>query len=194
MPASSRPESTVLETDRLFLREMDPTDVDAIFEFLGDAETMRYYPSPKTWEETLGWIEWSRRSYAEHGFGLWASILKETGELVGDCGLTLQQVDDERFVEVGYHLNKAYWHRGLATEAAVACRNHAFDVVGVDRLIALVRPENTPSCGVAERLGLRVWRETQRAGPRHLVYSMTRDEWRQQPISTGSAGGPSGTS
>jgi [ribosomal protein S5]-alanine N-acetyltransferase len=176
-PAIIRSETTVLETDRLFLRRFQPSDLDALAEILGDPDTMRYYPHPKSREETLGWIEWSRRSYAEHGFGLWASILKESGRLIGDCGLTLQAVDDEHFVEVGYHLNKAFWHRGLATEAATACRDHAYQTVGVDRLIALIRPENEPSCRVAERLGMRVWRHTVRAGMAHLVYSLTAEDW-----------------
>jgi ribosomal-protein-alanine N-acetyltransferase len=176
MPASPRPETTVLETERLFLREFDPSDLEDLFEILGDGETMRFYPQPKSREGTAAWIEWCRGSYREHGFGLWGSVLKETGKLVGDCGLTLQAVDDERFVEVGYHLNKGFWHRGLATEAAVAVRDHAFETVGVDRLIALIRPENEPSRGVAERLGMTVWRHTERAGLAHLVYAMTRQD------------------
>jgi RimJ/RimL family protein N-acetyltransferase len=108
---------------------------------------------------------------------LWGLVLKENGKLVGDCGLTLQDVDGETFVEVGYHLNRSYWHRGLATEAATACRDHAFKIAGVDRLIALIRPENEPSWRVAERLGMQVWRRTERGGMPHLVYSLTRPEW-----------------
>jgi ribosomal-protein-alanine N-acetyltransferase len=179
LTAIARPEATVLETARLYLRELQPSDIDDLYEVLGDAETMRFYPHPKTRQETGGWIEWSRAAYAENGFGLWASILKANGRLIGDSGLTVQQVEGERFVEVGYHLNKAYWHRGLATEAALACRDHAFTAVGVDRLIALIRPENEPSWRLARRLGMSVWRRTDRAGVPHDVYAMTRDEWRR---------------
>jgi ribosomal-protein-alanine N-acetyltransferase len=178
-PAFQRPETTVLETQRLFLRELQSVDVEELAQVLGDPETMRFYPHPKSHEETLAWIEWSRRSYAENGFGLWALVLKEHGNLVGDCGLTMQDVDGESFVEVGYHLSRSHWHRGLATEAAAACRDHAFDGLGVDRLIALIRPENEPSSRLAERLGMSVWRHDQRSGMPHLVYSLTRREWRR---------------
>jgi RimJ/RimL family protein N-acetyltransferase len=160
------------ETERLRLRELTLDDLDDLHRILGDAETMRFYPEPKTREGTRAWIEWCRRSYQEHGFGLWALILKESGELVGDCGLTLQDVDGEKLIEVGYHVRKSHWRRGLAAEAAVACRDHAFDVVGVDRLIALVRVENEPSAGVARKLGMTVWKQTMRLGMRHHVFSM----------------------
>jgi len=164
-----------LETERLLMRELTLDDADDLFVILGDEETMRFYPAPKTREQTIGWIEWNVRSYQQHGFGLWALVLKETGEFVGDCGLTIQEVDGESFVEVGYHVKKAHWRRGLATEAAMACRDHAFDSLAVDRLIALVNVENLPSAGVARKLGMMVWRETMRSGLTHLVYSMGPD-------------------
>jgi len=167
-------ERVVLETERLLLREMAPDDLGELSEILGDSETMRFYPHPFNRDEAAGWIEWCRRSYRDHGYGLWALILKDTGEFVGDCGLTLQDVDGEKLVEVGYHVKKIHWRKGLATEAALACRDYAFAVVGVDRLIALVRVENAPSAGVARKLGMTVWKPTTRAGVRHLVFSVTR--------------------
>lgn len=177
IPAVPRPETTILETGRLFLRELQLSDLDDLAGVLGDAETMRFYPHPKSREETMVWIEWSRRSYVANGFGLWGLVLKEGGNLVGDCGLTLQDVEGETLVEVGYHLEKRLWHRGLATEAALACRDHAFEVVGVDRLIALIRPENEPSWRLAQRLGMRIWRNAERGGIPHMVYSLTRPDW-----------------
>jgi RimJ/RimL family protein N-acetyltransferase len=104
-------------------------------------------------------------------------VLKEDGKLVGDCGLTLQDVKGEKLVEIGYHLHRSYWHRGLATEAAAACQDHAFGTLGIDPLIALIRRENEPSRRVAERLGMRVWKEVDRSGMPHLVYRLTRPEW-----------------
>lgn len=167
-------DDVILETERLLLREMAPDDLAELSEILGDPETMRFYPRPFSRDEAAGWIEWCRRSYRDHGFGLWALILKDSGEFVGDCGLTVQDVDGEKLVEVGYHVKKSHWRQGLATEAALACRDHAFDVVGVDRLIALVRVENEPSAGVARKLGMTVWKHTQRAGFDHLVFSIDR--------------------
>jgi len=154
-------------------------DLDALAEILGDPETMRFYPAPKSRAESAGWIEWNLGNYERLGFGLWALVLKETGAFVGDCGLTMQPVEDERFVEVGNHLRRDHWRRGLATEAAAASRDYAFGAVGVDRLVALVRVENEPSAGVARRIGMRPWKRIDHAGLDHVVWSMTRDGWRE---------------
>lgn len=162
----------VLYVKRLLLRELTTDDIDDLYAILGDPETMRFYPEPKTRQGTADWIAWCRRSYERHGFGLWAMILEENGEFAGDCGLTVQNVDGEDLVEVGYHVKRSLWRQGLATEAAAACRDYAFDACGLDRLIALVRVENEPSAGVARNLGMTVWKETMRAGYRHLVFSV----------------------
>jgi RimJ/RimL family protein N-acetyltransferase len=164
----------ILQTERLRLRELVAEDLDALYQVLGDAETMRFYPNPFSREETAEWIERNRDRYGEFGFGLWGLELLDTGVLVGDCGLTLQRVDGALDVEVGYHLNRAYWHRGLATEAAAACRDHAFGVLGLDRLIAIILPENTPSQGVARRIGMEIEKEADHAGLRHLIFSMRK--------------------
>jgi RimJ/RimL family protein N-acetyltransferase len=164
----------ILQTDRLNLRELVPKDLDALHQILGDPETMRFYPHPFSHEETAAWIERNRDRYDEYGFGLWAMELVETGALVGDCGLTMQRVDGALDVEVGYHVNRAFWRRGLATEAAIACRDHAFGVLGLDRLIAIVLPENLPSQAVARKLGMEVEKEADHAGLRHLIFSMRR--------------------
>jgi RimJ/RimL family protein N-acetyltransferase len=84
--------------------------------------------------------------------------LRENGEFVGDCGLTPQQVDGVTEIEIGYHLRTAWQDRGLATEAAAACRDHARDVLGLERLIAIVDPRNRPSQRVAEKLGMALER------------------------------------
>jgi RimJ/RimL family protein N-acetyltransferase len=169
--------AVVLETSRMWLRELTFDDVQDLHEVLGDPVSMRFYSHPFSREEVIGWIEWARRSYAELGHGLWGLALKESGELVGDCGLVVQTVDGERLVEVGYHVKPSHQRQGLATEAALASRDHAFQALGVGRLIALVRVDNEPSAGVARNLGMTVWKETIRAGSRHYVYSIDRDRW-----------------
>jgi RimJ/RimL family protein N-acetyltransferase len=79
---------TVLTTARLLLREMNDEDLDDMAALLGDPAVMRYYPRPKTRAEAQGWIDWNRRLYREHGHGLWLVSLRDTGDFVGDCGLT----------------------------------------------------------------------------------------------------------
>jgi RimJ/RimL family protein N-acetyltransferase len=180
MTADSEVGAALPETLRLSLRELTSADVDDLHVALGDPYSMRFYPHPLSREEVLRWIEWSRRSYQTYGHGLWGMVLKATGELVGDCGLVVQDVDGEQLLEVGYHVKPSHQRRGLATEAARVCADHAFQSVGVGRLIALVRVDNEPSAGVARKVGMTVWKEMMRAGVRHHVYSMTRREWRDR--------------
>lgn len=139
---------------------MTEADLDDMAALLGDPEVMRYYPRAKTREEARDWIRWNERLYGEVGHGLWVVSLRGSGEFVGDCGLTPQLVDGVTEVEVGYHVRAGLQGRGYATEAAAACRDHARDVLGVRRLVAIVRPANRPSQRVAEKIGLPFERAT----------------------------------
>jgi len=173
----SRSMKIVLETPRLVLRDFVPGDADALARVISDPVTMRYYPSPFDRTGVEEWIMRNRRRYAADGHGLWAMDLKATGEMIGDCGITLQEVDGEDLPEVGYHLRRDLWGKGLATEAARACRDYGFTQMKADFLISLIRPENVPSSRVAERNGMTIWKETFRVGLRHSVYRILRDEW-----------------
>lgn len=144
-------------TARLTFCEMDEADLDLVERLLGDPVVMAHYPRVKTREECAEWIAWHRRGYAADGFGLW--LLHEDGVFVGECGLTWQSPDGQRDLELGYHLLPEAQGRGLATEAALACRAHA-EARGVRRLIAVVAPGNAPSRRVAERAGLAWERRT----------------------------------
>jgi [ribosomal protein S5]-alanine N-acetyltransferase len=170
----------VLETCRLILREFAPSDADALARVISDPETMRYYPAPFEGVAVEGWISRNRERYRLDGHGLWAMDLRSTGEMIGDCGITLQEVNGETLPEIGYHLRRDMWGQGLATEAARACRDYGFRQVKVDLLVSLIRPENVASCRVAERNGMEIWKETVRRGLRHYVYRILRDEWARQ--------------
>ncbi|MEV0195342.1 GNAT family N-acetyltransferase [Nonomuraea sp. NPDC050691] len=163
-------------TARLSFREMTPDDLDDMAALLGDPEVMRYYPRTRTREEALRWIESSERSYAEYGHGLWALTVRETGEFAGNCGLTRQQVEGETFTEVGYLVPPALQGRGYATEAALACRDHARDVLTVDRLISIIHPDNVPSQRVAAKLGLTLERTAMYHGLPRDIYATTFGE------------------
>ncbi|MER7501831.1 GNAT family N-acetyltransferase [Nonomuraea pusilla] len=112
------------------------------------------------------------RSYEEHGYGLWIVTVRETGEFAGNCGLTRQNVEGEILTEVGYLVPARPQGRGYATEAALACRDHARDVLGVDRLIAIIHPENVPSQRVAGKLGLTFERTAAYNGSLQRIYSL----------------------
>jgi [ribosomal protein S5]-alanine N-acetyltransferase len=170
----------VLETSRLILREFVPEDVGALARVISDPETMRFYPSPFDRAEVEEWIARNIRRYA-NGYGLWAVDLKATGEMIGDCGITLQEVDGDRLPEIGYHLRREMWGQGFATEAARACRDYGFRALEADLLISLIRPGNVASCRVAERNGMTIWKETVRVALRHCVYRISREEWAALP-------------
>jgi RimJ/RimL family protein N-acetyltransferase len=169
-----REAATILETPRLILREFCPEDIDALAAVLSDTETMRFYPAPLDRAGVAEWIERNRRRYQADGFGLWAMLLKSSGQLVGDCGLTRQIVDGIQEVEIGYHVRRDLWGQGLAPEAAQACRDYAFATLETERLISLIRPENQPSRRVAEKNGMTVCKETMWRGLPHLVYAVQR--------------------
>ena len=112
-----------LETERLFLREMISEDFQGLCGILQDPEVMYAYAHAFDDAEVDDWLRRQLDRYARYGFGLWAVILKATGALIGQCGLTWQEAGDfGRVLEVGYIFNRAYWHRGYAAEAARACR------------------------------------------------------------------------
>jgi len=173
----------ILQTPRLHLREFTPEDANALAQVLSDPETMRYYPAPhgRAGYDRAGveqWIARNRQRYQDDGVGLWAMELTTSRELIGDCGIILQQVEGKLLYEIGYHLRRDHWGQGLATEAAIACRDWAFARLNTNRLISLIRPENLPSRRVAERLGMTLWKEVNWRGLQHCVYSI---EKRQSP-------------
>jgi RimJ/RimL family protein N-acetyltransferase len=163
-----------LETQRLRLRPMSFDDLDAFHAVVGDPVSMRFYPRPFTRDMAREWIERVLQRYQTDGIGLLAVEEKATGELIGDCGPMWQPVDDERFVELGWHVRRDRQGLGFAKEAGAACRDEAWRVLDVDLLISLVRPENAPSWSVARALGFRSWRGTVRAGMAHVVWRVDR--------------------
>jgi ribosomal-protein-alanine N-acetyltransferase len=164
----------ILETERLLLREFVPGDADALAAVISDPETMRFYPEPRDRAGVESWIERNRRRYRDDGHGLWAMILKSSGDVIGDCGLTRQTVDGVDEIEIGYHVRRDLWGRGFAPEAAGVCRDYGFGHLGTERLIALIRPENLPSRRVAEKIGLSLWKEVMWRDLPHCVYVIRR--------------------
>ena len=149
----------VIQTERLQLRRLRPDDLDAMHSYLGDAQTMKYYPAPYSRDFVKQAIEKNSERYAQYGYGLFGVVLRASGDLIGDCGLVWQDLPGGAELEVGYHFSRAHWGHGYATEAARACIEYAFCNVDVDHVISLIRPENTPSRRVAERNGLYIARQ-----------------------------------
>jgi [ribosomal protein S5]-alanine N-acetyltransferase len=164
----------VLETKRLILREMNLDDIDNLLGVLSDPESMRFYPKPFDRPMTQMWIERNIQRYAQHGFGLWAIILKESGQLIGDCGLVVQEVDGVEEIEVGYHIRRDLWGQGLATEASQACRDYGFNHLGFDKLVSLINPANIASRRVAEKNGMKIIKEMEWRDKPTCIYAVKR--------------------
>ena len=157
-------------THRLRFRRMEMSDLDDVTAMLVDFDPTRGDRPPSTRDDAVRWIEWQQRNYVEHDFGLWVLETHE-GEFVGDCGLTVQDVEGVPHVEVGYHLVSDMRRLGYATEAARGVRDCAA-ANGVEHLVALIRPENTPSQGVARNLGMGPERTAYVHGTDALVFGM----------------------
>jgi [ribosomal protein S5]-alanine N-acetyltransferase len=164
----------VLQTERMVLRQMEMGDVDDLMGIFSDPEAMRYYPNTKSRQETEEWVRRAHESYRDHGFGLWVAILEDSGEFVGQCGLTVQEVEGKNEVEIGYLFLREFWGRGLATEAARAVRDHGFHTLGYARLISLIDPGNLASRRVAEKIGLTQEKEVEKWGKRICVYAIRK--------------------
>jgi ribosomal-protein-alanine N-acetyltransferase len=170
----------IVETDRLYLRRLVPEDLDALYALYRDPEMRQYFPvegvSPDktlTYEETKEELEWFLNGHPRRPeLGLWATILKENGAFIGRCGLLPWTIDGQDEVEVAYMIDKAYWGRGLGTEAARGIRDYAFEQLGLSRLICMIYPENIASIKVAENVGMTFEKEcVDEHGP-YWVYSM----------------------
>ena len=146
----------VLETERLYLREMNQNDFVALSKILQDEDTMYAYNGAFNDEETWAWLDKQISRYKKYGFGLWAVVLKETDEMIGQCGLTMQPWKEKEVLEIGYLLRRDCWHKGYATEAAKACKEYAFEKLDASEVCSIIRDINTPSKKVALRNGMTV--------------------------------------
>lgn len=167
--------NVVLETPRLRLREFTLNDTDALAAVLGDPVAMQYYPAPYDRPGVEAWIARNMERYRSDGHGLWAMLLKDSGELIGDCGCYLRDVDGRNDIEIGYHVRRDLWGKGYATEAAQACIEYAFGKLGVDRVISMIRPENLQSVRVAEKNGLVCEKIIFWRGYDHGIYAKRND-------------------
>ena len=185
--------ATVLETERLALRHLTLDDLDELAALYRDPEVRRYFPEGTlTYEETREELAWCIDVYdGRYGYGLWATIRKDRGELIGRCGLlpwraaetpegelVLEGADEYPIDEVTYEIELAYllgrehWGQGFATEAALAIVDHALQTLRPPRLICLFDPRNAASRRVAERVGFTYDRDVLLDGERVPMHSL----------------------
>lgn len=172
----------ILETERLALRRMTQADYPALCRILQDKDVMYAYEHAFSDQEVQDWLDRQLQRYADYGFGLWLVELKKTGEVIGQCGLTMQELGspERQALEIGYLFQKAYWHKGYATEAAAACKEYAFRVLGADSVCSIIRDNNIPSQNVAKRNGMveteRFTKHYYNMDMPHIVFSARNPE------------------
>lgn len=151
----------ILETQRLLLRHLEPTDLQALFALYRDPEVRRYFPEGTlTLEQTKEELEWFLGGHPEHpNLGLWATVDKESGAFIGRCGLLPWSIDERFEVELAYLIDKRRWGQGLGTEAALGIVDYARTVLALPRLICVIVPGNEASVSVATTVGMRFERE-----------------------------------
>ena len=145
-----------LRTDRLILRRWKDEDRAPFAELNGDPETLVFFPSTLTREESDAFVDRIEGRFEEHGFGLWALEVRQTGEFIGFTGLAplRDDVPNGGGMEIGWRLARPAWHQGYATEAARAARDVAFDGAGLAELWSMTAVLNTPSQAVMRRIGM----------------------------------------
>ena len=144
----------ILETKRLYLREMNPSDFNSLCRILQDEKAMYAYEGAFSDQEVQEWLDRQIYRYQKWNFGLWAAVLKETDKMIGQCGLTMQQWKDREVLEIGYLFERSHWHQGYATEAAKACKQYAFEKLNASEVCSIIRDSNTASQNVAMRNGM----------------------------------------
>ena len=170
----------VFESKRLGFRKLTEADGPLVRRLLQDPDVMYAWEHAFSEEECDAWLSRQIGRYKSEGFSNWAILRKADGAFLGASGLTLQRFGERMVPEIGYLLCKDYWHRGYATEAAMACRDYAFDVLHLPEVYSIMRENNAPSIAVAQRNGMKpVGRQDKfyyGKNMPHLVYRIEADE------------------
>lgn len=167
-----------LQTARLRMRLFTPDDLDRMCEITRDPEVMRFigYGHPLSREETLTNLNMIMNGFRRRGYGRWALERRDTGALVGYCGLSSGNPDVG--VELAYMLAREEWGRGLALEAARASLRYGFETLRMDSIAGLTFHDNRRSRLVLERVGMKFIRDAHYYDFACVHYAMARADWR----------------
>ena len=171
----------IIETERLLLREMTEDDFEALYKILADSDIMQHYPYTFDDTRVKGWINKNIERYQIFGFGLWAVCLKETGEMIGDCGLTMQLINGQIKPEIGYHIRGDKQRKGYAKEAAIAVRDWTFQNTPFNIVYSYMMHTNEPSAKTAVSYGCKqvdAFSDDDHGITK--VFAISRDEWMNQ--------------
>lgn len=165
------------QTARLILREMRPDDAPALFLLNEDPEVLRYtgdvpFASERHAREFLA--DYPATSYLRDGYGRWACLSRTTHELLGWCGLRMQ---DSGEVDLGYRLFQRCWGRGYATEAARACLDVGFATLRLPVIVARAADANVASLRVITKLGMQRRESALCHGLASTLFALTAEQW-----------------
>jgi len=163
-----------ITTSRLILRAFTEEDTDPLHHILGEEDVLRYFPNPNSpSREKVEKLIYARlQHWEDHRYGWWAIEPRSKKQLIGWSGLLFLPETEE--VEVGYLLDKSFWGKGLATEAAQACLQYGFKNFDMESIVAIVHPENVASQRVTEKLGMSFVGEAHYFGMDCHRYSIER--------------------
>lgn len=168
----------IIEANRIYLREMSESDYSALYDVLADSDIMHHYPYTFDEKRVRNWIQKNIKRYEIFGFGLWAIVLKENGEMIGDCGLTMQNINGNIKPEIGYHVNRKYQRKGYAKEAAQACRDWAFENTPFRQIYSYMKKDNVASVATALANGMeKVDEFVDDEHEMTCVYAISREQW-----------------
>jgi ribosomal-protein-alanine N-acetyltransferase len=165
-----------IATPRLLFRRFTSDDLQNVWTIRSDPEVMKYIGAgrPESVSEVQAILNKILTQWEQHGFGPWALIDKENGDLIGWCGL--RYLDDTGDVEIAYGIAKAYWGQGLASEAATATIKYGFDQLQLPRIVAVACPDNLTSLRVLEKLGMKYVKVAHFYNADVLYYAISREE------------------
>lgn len=171
----------IFETKRLYAKKLTADSIFDLKKMLQDPRVMYAYEGVFDDEMTEAWLNKMLWRYDEYGFALNGIYLKTTDEMIGQCGITMQEYQNSLVHEVGYLFCADFWHQGYATEAAKAASDYAFTVLKAPRVFAFVRDTNTASMNVARRCGLKaidiIIKHYRNVTMPHIVFDLTQKEW-----------------
>ncbi len=170
---------TLLETERLILRFQKVTDIDPLVDLWTDPQVTRHLGGPRDRDQVRSSFEETAKNPTAEQYDLWPVIEKETGMLIGDCGLLEKDVEGRAEIELIYIFTRSAWGQGFATEIGAALKRYAFEQLEVSQLIALIEPGNQASERVAQKLGMHLEKEILRpGGSLRKMYTVERNDQR----------------
>lgn len=164
----------LIKTNRLYLRLLTIDDTEALMPIFGDTDVMQYSRIGAMSIEQIrnSLINIHIKSYQDNGFGMYAIVQQADEQLIGIAGFLVQEVDGEKHIELAYRLAKKYWGHGLATEAVLGLKEYARATLNIQRLISIIVPSNIASSNVAQKIGMKFWKETKTHAILVHIYSI----------------------